>query len=52
MGSLVDSIKHKYQIRDGFEPNPLDEIVDRSYVDMLINEISNTFKTKFNLYRK
>ena len=49
VGSLVDSIKHKYQIRDGFVPNPLDEIVDRSYVDMLINEISNTLKTNFNL---
>ena len=49
VGSLVDSIKHKYQLRDGFIPNPLDEIIDRSYVDMLINEISNTLNTKFNL---
>ena len=49
VGSLVDSINHKYQIRDGFVPNPLDEIVDRSYVDMLINEISNTLIIKFNL---
>jgi hypothetical protein len=47
--SLVDSIKLKYQIRDGFIPDPIHEIFDRSYIDMLINEISNTLKTKFNL---
>ena len=52
INSLVDSIDEKYQISEGLIPDPYDEIFDRSFVDIFINEISNKLKTNFNLNTK